>query len=131
MFLVDSALAASDWDGVLATIKNILAKAQAEIVSLKKWSDRRLAYEINHKNKGVYVLCYFKADGGRIREIERSIRLTESIMRALILNAEDQTVVDDSKAAVSVAQAENNTEEAVQNIEQQQENAGGDMGQTD
>jgi small subunit ribosomal protein S6 len=102
MFLVDSNLAASDWDGVLTTIKNILSRAQAEIVSLKKWGERRLAYEINHKSKGTYVLCYFRADGYRIPDIERNVRLSERIMRVLIVNAENRAIEDMEKDAPAV-----------------------------
>jgi len=92
MFLVDSALAGADWDGVLATIKSTLQRAEAEVVSLRKWADKRLAYEIDHKTKGTYILCYFRADGKRIGDIERDVQLSERIMRVLILNAEKQTL---------------------------------------
>jgi len=88
MFLVDSALAGSDWDTVLQTIKSILQKAEAEILWLQKWGERKLAYEINHKARGTYILCYFRADGGRIGDIERDVRLSEQIMRVLILRAD-------------------------------------------
>ena len=101
MFLVDSALAGSDWDGVLATIKTILQRAEAEIVELRKWADRKLLYEIDHKTKGTYILCYFRADGKRIRDIERDVRLSEKIMRALILNAEKQTLEGSRKPVPS------------------------------
>jgi small subunit ribosomal protein S6 len=88
MFLVDSDEAAADWDGVNTTIKNILKKAGAEIVSITKWDDRKLAYEIKGKSKGTYILCYFRAEGGRLRDIERDVQLSERIMRVLILCAE-------------------------------------------
>jgi small subunit ribosomal protein S6 len=126
MFLVDSNLAASDWDGVLATIKNILSRAQAEIVSLKKWGERRLAYEINHKSKGTYVLCYFRADGYRIPDIERNVRLSERIMRVLIVNAENRLIKDIEKDTPAV-QAEKHKDkvkkvkQVEQNTEQQQQ----------
>jgi len=88
MFLVDSALAGSDWDGVLQTIKNILQKAQVEILWLQKWGERKLAYQINHKARGTYIICYFRSDGSRIHDIERDVRLSERIMRVLILKAD-------------------------------------------
>lgn len=88
MFLIDSAKAASDWDGVITTIKNILEKSDADIVSIKKWGERKLAYDIKGKSRGTYILCYFRVDGKRIQEIEREIKLSEQIMRALILSAE-------------------------------------------
>jgi len=87
MFLVDSA-AEADWDKINAIIKKILEKAGAEIVSMEKWDERRLAYEIGGKNRGTYILCYFHADGQKIRQIERDAQLSESIMRVLILGTE-------------------------------------------
>jgi small subunit ribosomal protein S6 len=88
MFLVDSADATADWEGVDSAIKNILERAGVEIVSMKKWDDRQLAYGINGKEKGTYILCYFKAEGKKIRGIERDVQLSERIMRVLILCAE-------------------------------------------
>jgi small subunit ribosomal protein S6 len=87
MFLVDSAQA-TEWDKTISTLKSVLKKADGEIVSMRKWSERKLAYEINGKTRGTYILCYFKADGGRIREIEKAVQLSDQIMRVLILSAE-------------------------------------------
>jgi small subunit ribosomal protein S6 len=90
MFLVDSAQAASDWDDTKGAIHTILERADAEIVSLNKWSERKLAYDINHKARGTYILTYFKVDGARISGIEKDVRLSEKIMRVLILNTEER-----------------------------------------
>ena len=88
MFLVDSSKAGADWDGIIAAIRTILEKAEAEIDSIRKWDDRRLAYDIKGKSRGTYILSYFSVDGGRIKDIEKSVRLSEKIMRVLILSAE-------------------------------------------
>ena len=96
MFLVDSALAAADWDGTLAMVENILKRAEAEIVVLRKWDERRLAYDVEHKSRGTYILAYFKADTQRIGGIEKDVQLNEKIMRVLILTTEGrpQDVID-------------------------------------
>ena len=96
MFLIDSAQAA-DWDVITTTIKNILKKADAEIVDMKKWDDRRLAYEIDGKIRGTYILCYFKADGAKIQDIEKAVQLSERIMRVLILSTDQMTAEDMAK----------------------------------
>ncbi len=97
MFLVDSAQAGADWDGIIAAIKTILGRAKAEVVSIRKWDDRRLAYGINGKTRGTYILCYFKADGKKIQDIEKNAQLSEQIMRVLILSAEQLTAEDIGK----------------------------------
>ncbi len=97
MFLVDSGRAARDWAGVMNAIETILAKSDAEIVSLQKWDERPLAYAIGKVERGTYILAYFRLDRQRVREIEREVKLSERIMRALILSAEDRTEADISK----------------------------------
>jgi small subunit ribosomal protein S6 len=110
MFLVDSAEAATDWDGIAAAIKNILEKAGSEIVSMRKWDERKLAYDIGGKSKGTYILCYFKAEGKRLRDIERDIQLSERIMRALILCAEHLTTEDIERDSISQKNSEMGTQ---------------------
>jgi small subunit ribosomal protein S6 len=84
MFLVDST-EETDWGSTSSTARKILEKAGAEIVSMKKWDERKLTYKINGRDRGTYILCYFHADGQKIRQIERDARLSEKIMRVLIL----------------------------------------------
>lgn len=88
MFLVDSAQAAADWEATLSVINNILQRADAEVVSMRKWQDRKLAYDIDHKTRGTYILCYFNASGERIAGIEKDVLLSEKVMRVLILGTE-------------------------------------------
>jgi small subunit ribosomal protein S6 len=105
MFLVDSAIAASDWDGVNAVISKILEKAGAEVLTMKKWDERKLAYDIKGKSRGTYILCYFKAPAGKVHQIERDVRLSEKIVRVLILKA-DQVTAEDMAKVPPAMQAE-------------------------
>jgi len=97
MFLVDSADAGSDWDGINAAVKRTLERAEAEIVSIRKWDDRRLAYDIRGTSRGTYILCYFKVDGRKIQGIEKAVQLSEKIIRVLILSTEQMSQDDIDK----------------------------------
>ena len=88
MFLVDSALATADWEGTLGAIENVLKRADAEVVTIRKWGERKLAYDVDHKSRGTYILSYFNADGRRVAGIEKDVQLSEKIMRVLILGTE-------------------------------------------
>jgi small subunit ribosomal protein S6 len=88
MFLVDSAKAAADWDGIQASITSLLGKSDAEILSMKKWDERRLAYDISRQSRGTYILCYFKGDGQKIGDLERNVQLSEEILRVLVLRGD-------------------------------------------
>jgi small subunit ribosomal protein S6 len=98
LFLVDSAEAASDWNGINEVITKILDRGQAEVVSMKKWDDRRLAYDMDGKNRGTFILIYFNTAPVNIAGIERDIRLSERIMRAMIIRGEKLTKEDMERA---------------------------------
>jgi small subunit ribosomal protein S6 len=97
LFLVDAAEAASDWDGVTEMIKRILEKGGAQILSLRKWDDLRLAYDIEGKDRGTYLLAYFNAPTASISSIERDFRLSERIMRSMIIRGDQITQADMDK----------------------------------
>ena len=138
MFLIDSAEAAKDWDGIIDLITKMLNKIDAQVVLLKKWDERPLAYAIKRCTRGTYILSYFKADGRKITELERDVLLSERVMRALILRVDHLTeeevikkmtevrapapvVADDTATGAAVAQAETATveTEVADNPEQQ------------
>jgi small subunit ribosomal protein S6 len=97
LFLIDSGEAASDWKGINTSIENILGKAGAEVVSMKKWDERRLAYEISGQSRGTYILTYFNCDPTSINSIERDVQLSEQIMRVLILRTDKMSSEDMEK----------------------------------
>jgi len=99
LFLVDSGEAAADWNGINDTIEKTLARGDAEIVSTKKWDERRLAYDIDGKGRGTYILTYFRGDPAKIAAIERAVQLSERIMRMLIIRTDKMSTEDIEKDA--------------------------------
>ena len=99
LFLVDSGEAAADWKGINNTIEKILARADAEVVSTKKWDERRLAYDSDGKSRGTYILTYFRGDPSKIGAMERAVQLSEQIMRMLILRTDKMSAKDMEKAS--------------------------------
>jgi len=54
-----------------------------EVVEVQKWGKRRLAYEIERKRDGVYTMIVWNGAGPMVKEVERRLRLNESVMRVL------------------------------------------------
>jgi small subunit ribosomal protein S6 len=54
-----------------------------EVLEVQRWGKKRLAYEIGKKRDGVYTLVLYQAGGAAVKEIERRLRLNESVMRVL------------------------------------------------
>jgi small subunit ribosomal protein S6 len=99
LFLVDQSRAAADWDATLGQVKGLLDRTDCEIVSIQKWDERKLAYPVSGRDRGTYILAFFRAAGSRIAEIERYIRLSETILRGLVLRADAKGRTDLPQAA--------------------------------
>jgi small subunit ribosomal protein S6 len=94
MFVIDSGDAAV-WDEMTSHIANILTRQGAEIIGITRWDERKLAFPIAKRKRGTYVLAFFAmGDAGAIHEIETDCRLSEKILRVLVLKADHFTVLD-------------------------------------
>jgi len=87
MFLFPQS-ASADLSGAVDHLKSILARSEAEVISLVKWDERRLAYDIKGNKRGIYFLAYFRVAGANIARIERDCNLSEQLLRAMVLRAE-------------------------------------------
>jgi small subunit ribosomal protein S6 len=86
MFLLDAD--SPDFDAACAPIRDALGRAKAEVVSLKPWDERRLAYDVNGRRRALYVLTYFRAEPAELATLQHEVQLDERILRALVLSAD-------------------------------------------
>lgn len=69
-----------------------LISANAELVEVTEWGKRRLAYPINDKPEGYYVVASFKSEPAFPSELERNYKNDEAIMRSLTVKLEFEAV---------------------------------------
>jgi ribosomal protein S6 len=55
-----------------------------QILVIKKWDERKLAYELAGRSADLFILAYFKAPGPAIAAIERDVNLSDQIVRVLV-----------------------------------------------
>ena len=103
MFLFDPGML-TDWESVQKEVHRLLERAEAQVVACSRWDERRLAYEIKGRKRGIYALVYFKADPTKIVGIERDVNLSESALRCLIIKVE--MTDDEMKEAASSSRIE-------------------------
>lgn len=61
------------------------------------WGRRRLAYEIQKKNEGVYAVVAFTATSAATQELDRQLKLNETVMRTKVLRAEEAIALIESE----------------------------------
>ena len=84
LFVVDCSLGEDTVKELINKFTTLIADNGA-IDSVDEWGKRRLAYPINDKNDGYYVLVNFKSDGSFTAELERVFGITEGILRSIVI----------------------------------------------
>ena len=69
------------------------------IAEIEGWGRRRLAYPINKKTEGYYVLLEFEGSGQEIAEIERRFRVNDTVMRYMTVRVDEDRKAADKKLA--------------------------------
>jgi len=72
----------------IAIVKAMIEKHGGKIQVIKKWDERKLAYEIGKQKRGMYIIAFFKSDGANVTALERDVKLSEEVLRALITRAD-------------------------------------------
>ena len=68
---------------------NVVRNDGGTIENVDIWGRRRLAYEINKKNEGIYAVVNFTAEAATTSELDRQLKLSEAVMRTKVLRAEE------------------------------------------
>ena len=89
LFVIDPDLTEEATKALVEKFTNLIAD-NGEIVDTNEWGKKKLAYPINDKNEGYYVLVNFKSEGTLPSELERIFGITEGIMRSIVIRHEDK-----------------------------------------
>ena len=89
IFIVDATLAEEAVEGLKNKFTSLIEK-HGELESVDEWGKRRLAYEINDRTEGYYYLVDFKADPDFPKELDRQYKITDGILRTIIIKKEEK-----------------------------------------
>jgi len=76
-------------DAIIARFNEAVARLGGTIVKTDKWGKKRLAYEIKDQLEGFYVLTAFQAPHEVSQELDRLMRITDEILRHLIVKQDE------------------------------------------
>ena len=89
MFVIDPALEEATKEATIETVQSIIANA-GEVVKTDVWGMRKLAYPIMKKEEGYYVVIEFKAEATLPYELDRKLKISDNVIRHIIINKEEQ-----------------------------------------
>lgn len=84
MFIINPALEDEKRETAIEKVKAVIT-AEGEIEKVDAWGMRKLAYPIEKKNEGYYVVIEFSASPELPKELDRRLRISDDVMRHIIV----------------------------------------------
>lgn len=87
LYIITPELAEEATKAEIEKFAGIIAANGGEVTATDEWGLRKLAYEIDYKAEGYYVLVQFSADAALPAELERNFKNDENILRYMVTRA--------------------------------------------
>lgn len=87
MFIINPTLEDAAKDVVVEKVQEII-NADGTVANVDVWGMRKLAYPIQKKNEGYYVVVEFDASADLPKELDRRLKISDDVMRHIIINRE-------------------------------------------
>ena len=69
-------------------LNNVIRQSGGSVEKIDVWGRRRLAYEINKRTEGIYAIIDLQATPSAVAELDRQLRLNESVLRTKVIRPE-------------------------------------------
>jgi small subunit ribosomal protein S6 len=87
-FIIRPAAEEASVAAVEERVSQLVKSTGGEVTSVDRWGSRRLAYPIQKQREGIYVVMQLQLQPQTIVELERGLKLTEEILRYLLVKPE-------------------------------------------
>lgn len=85
LYIINNDLADEAKESVVNKLNAVITDNGGTVDATDKWGTRKLAYPINYKSEGYYVLVNFTAEANLPEELERIMRITDAVIRFMIV----------------------------------------------
>lgn len=92
LYIVRPDVADDDVQTIAKEVEQLIAGQNGAIVRSEIWGKRRLAYEVQKCAEGYYILLRFAAPPSFIGRLENHFRLTDTIIRYLVVHFDEKTL---------------------------------------
>jgi small subunit ribosomal protein S6 len=92
LFIFDSNHYARDPGGIASSVQSMIGDLGGEILVSRLWAEQRLAYQIKGHSKGTYWLAIFNLDSLKLKELNRTCQLNDSLLRHMFTRLDDRLV---------------------------------------
>ena len=88
MCLLDNREVRKGWEPLKESVTGMFTKHGVEVLSARRWDERRLAFAIKGQERGTYMLTYVKGNATQLNGVRRDLQFSDSVLRNLMLTCE-------------------------------------------
>ena len=85
VYIIDPAVEEEARKELIAKFNTLIADNGGSVEKVEEWGKRRLAYAIDYKTEGYYVLVNFQAESELPKELERNLQISDSVIRYQVI----------------------------------------------
>lgn len=85
VYIIDPAVEEEARKELIAKFNTLIADNGGSVEKVEEWGKRRLAYAIDYKTEGYYVLVNFQAEAELPKELERNLQISDSVIRYQVI----------------------------------------------
>ena len=85
VYIIDPAVEEEARKELIAKFNALITENGGSVDKVEEWGKRRLAYAIDYKTEGYYVLVNFQAESELPKELERNLQISDSVIRYQVI----------------------------------------------
>lgn len=90
LFIVRPDAPEEEIDGYIEQVKNVITSGGGTVDKVDKWGVRKLAYRVEKRSEGFYVLVQFTAGPDVVKEVERRMRVTDMVIKFISVRIDEK-----------------------------------------
>ena len=90
LFIVKPDTPEEEVDAYIGQIKDLITTGKGTVDKADKWGVRKLAYRVQKYNEGLYVLIQFSAPAELVKEVERRMRVTDTVIKFITVRIDEK-----------------------------------------
>ncbi len=89
IFIIDLSLSEEGMQSLIEKLQNVVVSGGGEMNKLEKWGKRKLAYKVDGRKEGFYVLFEYHATPQVMAELQRNFRFSDVIIKYITVKLKD------------------------------------------
>ena len=90
LFIIKPGTPEEEVDAYVGQVRDLITAGKGTVDKTEKWGTRKLAYRVQKFNEGIYVLFQFTAPADLVKEVERRMRNTDTVLKFITVRVDER-----------------------------------------